>query len=146
MPCCTFSTWGNFIPACCPSRTAVNANPCLSDCEVTGPCHRTLFAIYGLCARMRHCCTVSPYLLSLYWILVSFWVLKVQGKHGLNSMPCPFKPMLLSTASKSLNFHGSHPLPDSLEIQIHMCMCWLWSGRGNFFPSFLNWYVCTCCF
>jgi hypothetical protein len=36
-----------------------------------------------------------------------------------------FKPMPLRTVSKSLNFHGSLLLLDSLEIQIDMCMCCL---------------------
>jgi hypothetical protein len=35
-----------------------------------------------------------------------------------------FNPVLLSASNKSLNFHESHTLPDSLEIWIHMCT-WL---------------------
>jgi hypothetical protein len=44
----------------------------------------------------------------------------VQGKPGLNSMPCPLNAVLLSAANKSLNFHESRTLSDSLEMRVHV--------------------------
>jgi hypothetical protein len=92
--------------------------------EVAGDSHEFLmeFVQVFLCSV-----PITP-----YWDLASLCVLQVQGQHGLNCMPCPLNPVLLSTATKSLNFHESHTLPESLEMQLLMCVCLVSVWREHF--------------
>jgi hypothetical protein len=48
-------------------------------------------------------------------------------------MPCPLNAVLISDAKKSLNFHKSCTLPDSLEMGIHMCTLVAFRVEGKLF-------------
>jgi hypothetical protein len=104
-----------------PRWETLSANSCLQT-EVAGESPEYL---WSLCQDWELLCSVPT---NPYWHLASLWVHQVEGKHGLNSMPCPFNAVLLSAANQSLNFHESRTLPHSLETWIHMCT-WLASER-----------------
>jgi hypothetical protein len=75
-----------------------------------------------------------PCLLFLYLDLVSFGFLEVQGKHGLNSMTCPFRQCFSALSiSPWISTNPSH-CQITGSVDSHPC-CWLLSGGDTFCPS-----------